>query len=55
MLSIGWISLPPETLRRMASADSAAAPGGRRWERIAALTVAVLAAALVTVLVICAV
>ena len=39
MLSISWISLPRETLTRMAAQESAAPPCGRRWERVTALTV----------------
>ncbi|WP_280155929.1 hypothetical protein [Piscinibacter sp. XHJ-5] len=47
MLSISWISLPPETLQRMASHDPAASPCGRRWERAVALATAALACVLV--------
>jgi len=37
MISITLLSLPPETLRRMASHDTATETHGRRRERIAAL------------------
>jgi hypothetical protein len=47
MLSIGWISLPPEALQRMASQDDSATPRGRRWERIVGLATAGCAGALV--------
>jgi hypothetical protein len=52
MLSISWISLPPETLQRMASAEASVAPCGRRWERVGALALAMLVAFVVTVLVV---
>jgi hypothetical protein len=51
MMSISWISLPPDALRRIAAHESAAAPGGRRGERIAALVVAGLVSVLATVVV----
>jgi hypothetical protein len=45
MMSISWISLPPDALRRMAEHETVEAPRGRRWERVAALVVAALVAA----------
>ena len=54
MMSIGWISLPPDALRRMSAHEGMAAPGGRRWERIAALVVAGLVSLLAAVVVLVA-
>jgi hypothetical protein len=48
MMSISWISLPPDALRRMAEQEAVEAPRGRRWERVAALVVAALVAAAAT-------
>jgi len=45
MISVAWISLPPETLRRLVDEQD----GGsrcRRWERVGALAVCVLILAL---------
>ena len=55
MLSISWISLPPDALRRMAAPEAAAAPLGRRWERVGALVLALLVIALAATLVFLAV
>jgi hypothetical protein len=50
MISFTVLSLPPETLQRMASHDSRADPGGRRLERAAALAVAAIVLGLAIVM-----
>jgi hypothetical protein len=45
MISVAWISLPPETLQRMVDEPSSTIPRGRRWERFGAAAVAAVFAA----------
>jgi hypothetical protein len=50
MISFTVLSLPPETLQRMASHDSRDDQGGRRLERAAALAVATIVLGLAIVM-----
>lgn len=45
MISVSWISLPPEMLSRLVDAQMPARPGGRPRERRLAIAVALLAGA----------
>jgi hypothetical protein len=40
MISVAWISLPPETLQRMVDEPSSTTPRCRRWERLGATAMA---------------